>query len=149
MDYKEKFIKMNPNMENEEFPETLNEFCEFIIQQNAKMANAFFVAHAEVTNEFLTYFKPTKGKCFYRGGFSNLDRKFLSVSENKKVAMNFAIHGNNYEEDIYKTQKGTKEFYEVTSESYYKPLWGVFGEEEIFLWKPRIVKFINLEMEEL
>lgn len=139
MNYKEKFIKMNQYMKDEEFPDTLNEFCEFIIQQNSAMANKFFTAHPEVTREFLKYFKPAKGKIFYRGGFPNLDRKILSASENKNVALNFAIHGNNYTDPEYKKYKGNREFHEMKAMKYYKPIWSVSNEEEVFLWLPQII----------
>lgn len=134
-DHVKKYLEMYPYMEDEEAPMCFDEFCEFIIQQNAKQADVYFKEYPEIAEQFLTYFKPTNGRVFHRGGFENLDRTFLSASLCPKVAKNFAIYGHNFEMESEKVGN----VFTITSELYYKTKAEVENEREVFLWKPRIL----------
>lgn len=128
-------------MANEEMPEDFDDFCEFIIQQSAKKANEFFEMNPKFAREFLSHFSPTNGRVFYRGGYPNLDRVFLCASVDSEVAMNFAKYGNNYAKDTV----GIGNFMEVTSELYYKTKCNVDNENEVFLWKPKVLRTKRLK----
>lgn len=143
LNYQEKYKDFYTFMKNEELPEKLNEFCEFIIQQNASDADKYFKAYPEVGLAFLDYFVPTEGKTFYRGGYENLDRTFLCSSNDLKVARNFALYGNNFNNNTKSKVNGKLMI--MTSDKHYKTIREVDGEEEVLLWQAKVIDTLSLQ----
>lgn len=137
-----RYLEMYPHMKSEEIPEELTDFCEYIIQQNADMADAYFKKNQDVAKEFLKHFRFANGREFYRGGYPNIDRKFLSVSNNKEVAINFAKHRSN---SHIKDNSGNGYLHTISADKYYKTKCEVDNEEEVFLWRPRIIVTENIK----
>lgn len=139
LNYESAYKEMFPFMKDEELPEELNLFCEFIIQQNAKDANDYFMKHPEIAEAFLEYFEASE-EVFFRGGYENEERFIVSASTDKSVAVNFACLGSNSPHYSKPPEKCSRVVMEMIAERVYYTNFQVDNEKEVFLWNASVMK---------